>query len=149
MKDLTNERLMCLAATQESLFCMGDKMERWQSSQLILEKNSYDVMNISDKILNLSAAGNKLVEGLQEYYLTKIPAEEEEIKPVTEILYELQKTFDQILEHSQCANETAHILEKETAEQMELVDCMQGLVCRVMDQIDSVVACEEFLLAEL
>lgn len=149
MKDLANERLVYLATAQESLFSMTDKMEQWEHSQLILEKNSYDTMNISDKILNLSEAGNKIACQLQGYYLAGIPAGAEDLKQVADMLHDIQNIFNQILDHSRCANETAHILEKEAAEQMELVDQMKGLVCRTMGQIDSAAACDEFLLAEL
>lgn len=148
MKDLANERLVYLATAQESLFGMTDRMEQWEHSQLILEKNSFDTMNISDKILSLSEAGSGLACQLQEHYLAGMPTGSEDLRRTAEMLHDIQNIFSQILDHSRCANETAHILEKEVAGQMELVDSMKGLVCRAMGQIDSVAACDEFLLAE-
>jgi uncharacterized protein YoaH (UPF0181 family) len=150
MKDLANQRLVHLATAQESIFEVTKLIERWEQSQLVLEKNAFDTMNMSDTILNLSKEGTKLVERLQEYFLTGMAdSREEDIKLVASLLEEIQLMFDRIVDISICANETAHILENEAAKQQEIGEDMRTQFCRVVDDIDSVVACEEFLFAEI
>ncbi|MDF2908043.1 MAG: hypothetical protein K0R34_3364 [Herbinix sp.] len=149
MKDIANQRLVHLATAQESIFDVTKLIEQWEESQTVLEKNAFDTMNMSDTILNLSKEGTKLVERLQVYFLTGMAdAREEDIKFVASLLKEIQGMFDRIVDHSFCANETAHILENEVASQREIGDGMKSNVCKVMDQIDSCAACEEFLFAE-
>lgn len=149
MKDIANQRLVHLATAQESIFDMTSKIEQWEHSQVVLEKNAFDTMNMSDTILKLSKEGTNLVEQLQEYFLTGMAdARDEDIKYVASLLHEIQGMFSKILDHSFCANETVHILEKEIAEQREIGENMKNQICKVTDNIDSVAACEEFLFAE-
>ncbi len=149
MKDIANQRLVYLATAQESIFDVTKMIEKWEQSQLVLEKNTFDSMNMSDTILNLSKEGTKLVKRLQEYFMTGLSeTKEEEIKLVAFLLQEIQGLFDRIVDHSTCANETAHIIENEVAVQREIGDSMKGQVCKVIDHIDSCAACEEFLFAE-
>ncbi len=149
MKEMANQRLVHLATAQESIFDVTALIEKWEQSQIVLEKNAFDTMNMNDTILNLSKEGTKLVERLQEYFLTGMAdAREEDIKLVASLLQEIQGMFDRIVDHSFCANETAHILENEVAAQREIGDDMKTQVCKVVEQIDSCAACEEFLFAE-
>ena len=150
MKEIANQRLVHLATAQECIFDVLKKIEKWESSQSVLEKNAFDTMNMSDTILNLSKEGTKLVEQLQEYFLTVMAeAREEDIKFVASRLSDILGMFDKILDHSFCSNETAHILEAEVADQREIGECMKEQVCKVIDHIDASAACEEFLFAEL
>lgn len=147
--DITNERLIHMATAQESIMTMTRRIEQWEKSQAVLEKNAFDTMNMSDTILNLSKEGTKIVEKLQEYFLSGMAdAREEEIKLVASLLREVQGMFDRIVDHSFCANETAHILEKEVAEQREIGEDMKLQVDTIIDQIDACAACEELLFAE-
>lgn len=149
MKDIANQRLVHLATAQESIFDVTKLIEKWEESQTVLERNAFDTMNMSDTILNLSKEGTKLVERLQEYFLTGMAdAREEDIKLVASLLKEIQGMFDAIVDYAFCSNETAHILENEVAEQREIGDDMKTNVCKVMDLIDTCAACEEFLFAE-
>jgi len=149
MKDIANQRLIYLATAQESIFDVTKLIENWEQSQSILEKNAFDTMNLSDTVLNLSKEGTKLVERLQEHFLTGMKdAREDEIKLVASLLQEILGMFDRIVDHSFCANETAHILENEIAKQQEIGEDMKTQVCKVIDNIDSCAACEEFLFAE-
>jgi methyl-accepting chemotaxis protein len=149
MKDLANQRLVHLATAQESIFEVTKLIEKWEQSQLVLEKNAFDTMNMSDTILNLSKEGTKLVERLQEYFLTGMAdSREEDIRLVASLLEEIQGMFDRIVDHSFCANETAHILETEAAKQQEIGEDMKTQFSKVMDQIDTCAACDEFLFAE-
>ncbi len=149
MKELSNQRLVHLATAQESILEVTKLIEKWEQSQLVLEKNAFDTINMSDTVLNLSKEGTKLVERLQEYFQIGMnKAREEDIKLVASLLQEIQGMFDHIVDHCVCANETAHNLENEVAKQQEIGEEMKTRVCRVVDDIDSVVACEEFLFAE-
>ncbi|MBP1755472.1 MAG: hypothetical protein H6Q59_1870 [Firmicutes bacterium] len=149
MKEIGDQRLVHLATAQECMFDVTKKIEQWESSQLVLEKNAFDTMNMSDTILNLSKEGTQLVEQLQEYFLIGMAeAREEEIKLVASLLLDIQGMFDRIVDHSFCANETAHILEAEVAEQREIGEGMKDRVGMVIDNIDAAAACEEFLFAE-
>ena len=149
MKEIANQRLVQLATAQENIFDVTALIEKWEQSQAVLEKNAFDTMNMNDTILNLSKEGTKLVERLQEYFLTGMEdAREEDIKLVASLLQEIQWMFDRIVDHSFCANETAHILENEVATQREIGDDMKTQVYKLLGNIDSCAACEELLYAE-
>jgi dsDNA-specific endonuclease/ATPase MutS2 len=150
MMDIANQRLVHLATAQESIYDVTKMIEQWEQSQAELEKNAFDTMNMSDSILNLSKEGKKIVERLQEYFLTPMAETgEEDASLVAMLLQDVQGMFDRIVDHSFCANETAHILENEVAKQREIGEDMKKQVCRVIDEIDSCAACEEFLFAEI
>ena len=147
--DITNQRLVHMATAQESILIMTRRIEQWEQSQAVLEKNAFDTMNMSDTILNLSKEGTKLVQRLQEYFLTAMAdAGEEDTERVASLLQEIQGMFGLIVDHSFCFNETAHILENEVAEQREIGEDMKQQVNKIADQIDACAACEELLYAE-
>ncbi len=149
MKDISKQRLIYLATAQESIFDLTKYIEQWERTQSVLEKNAFDTMNINDKILKLSKEGSKLVERLQENVLAGAKASrEEDIKTVAALLQELEETLKRIEEHTCCTNETVHILENEVVKQQEIGEAMKSQVCKVTDNIDSAVACEEFLFTE-
>lgn len=149
MKDIVNQRLVHLATAQECISDVTKIIEKWDDSQASLEKNAFDTMNISDTILNLSKEGTKLVDQLQRYFLTgMVEAGEEDIKVVASLLKDIQGMFDKIMDHSFCSSETAHILEAEIANQREVGEKMKQQVSKVMNNIDTAAACEEFLFAE-
>jgi hypothetical protein len=150
MKDMINERLILLATAQECMNDVSDAMERWDSSQLILEKSAFESMNVTDKVLNLSKEGNQLVNRLQSSYRDILAGTKaEDVQKITVMLDEVQGLFKNILETSIAGNEISHNIEKETALQKEIEEGLKGCVNKVSESLDSAVACAEFMLAEI
>ncbi len=147
MKDMINERLILLATAQES---MTDVTEQWDGSQLIVEKSTFETMNVSDKILNLSKEGNCLIKRIQEcYHGNLVGANPDEAKKIAVLLKEVQGLFHNILENAAASNEISHNLEREVASQRDIKDDIKTAVGQISVSIDSAVACAEFMLAEL
>jgi methyl-accepting chemotaxis protein len=150
MKELLNERLQLLATAQESMIEVADIMEQWESSQLVLEKSTFDSMNISDKALHLSRAGNKLIARLQNCCNTMVGnSEPTDDACLAEILGETGNMLYKILEVAKASSEVAHKLEQEVAYQREITDHMKNSVNTINSSVNQAVACAEFLLAEL
>jgi len=125
-------------------------MEQWDSSQLLLEKSTFDSINTSDKVLNLSKEGNKLTTRLQDCYQNISSGfDPEAANNMQTIILELQNTFQTIIEHASAANDISHFLEMEVAFQREVGDRMKDSVCHLCDSLDSATASAEFLLADL
>jgi hypothetical protein len=47
---MTSERLLLLATAQEYMTDVADKMDKWDNSQLTVEKSAFEAMNVSDHI---------------------------------------------------------------------------------------------------
>lgn len=150
MKEIINERLKLLAKAQESMMDAAIIMEQWENSQSILEKSSFDAINNSDKALNLSREGNLLINKLLNNCCLKCSeAEKENSEALVSILKEAGDLFQRIVEASKAANDTAHVLEHEVANQRVITENFKETVSTVSNNVDQAVACAEFMLAEL
>lgn len=150
MKDMINERLKLLAQAQECMVDVADIMDQWENSQAVLEKSTYDTMNISDQALNLSKEGNKLIARLL-FSCEKIAnnPDKAEIESMTVLLEEAGCMFHKMLNVNKSANEIAHKLEQEVAYQREIAENMKNSVVTISQSVNQAVACAEFLMAEL
>lgn len=145
-----NERLMLLAKVQESMMDVSIIMEQWEYSQSVLEKNSFDAINNSDKALNLSKEGNMLIDQLLDNCCLKCSeADKEKTDALVVILKEARDLFQKIVEASKAANDTAHVLEHEVANQRVIADNFKETVSNIRSNVDEAAACAEFILAEL
>lgn len=150
MKDMINERLKLLAQAQECMVDVADIMDQWENSQAVLEKSTYDTMNISDQALNLSKEGNKLIARLL-FSCEKIAKnpDKAETESMTVLLEEAGSMFHKMLNVNKSANEIAHKLEQEVAYQREIAENMKNSVVTISQSVNQAVACAEFLMAEL
>jgi predicted transcriptional regulator len=150
MKDIINERLILLATAQECMTDVSDMIEQWDKSQLIVEKSTFETMNVSDKILNLSHQGNQLIEKIRDTYRESLTSLNSiETQNVNRFLEEVHGIFHNILENASIANEVSHKLEEEVAIQKEIEDGIK-LSCRLIgERVDEAVACAELVMAEL
>jgi hypothetical protein len=150
MKDINSERLILLATAQECMTDLADMIDQWDKSQLIVEKSTFETMNVSDKILNLSKEGNRLVEKIHDTYRGSLTSLNSiETQKVNSFLEEVQGIFYNILENALTANEISHNLEEEVAVQREIEEGIKQSCRLVGESIDTAVACAELMIAEL
>jgi hypothetical protein len=150
MKDLLSERLIQMATAQEQMTAVADMMEQWDSSQLVASKCAFDAMNVSDKVLNLSREGSRLVKKLQECCIDQFKYNHsDESCRVSLVLNEIQELFRHISEASFAVNEISHKIEGEAAFLKETEEGIKKTLGHVSESINSAVACAEFMLAEL
>lgn len=149
MKDMINERLKQLAVAQECMIDVVDVMEKWESSQVVLEKSTFDSINISDKALNLSKDGNRLIFQLILHCrkISENPSKSD-IEALAGLLEEIGGMFRNILDATKTANDTAHNLELEVAYQREIAENIKTSVGTISNSVNQAVACAEFLLTE-
>lgn len=146
---IINDRLILLATAQECMADISDKMIKWENSQLSVEKDAFDALNVSDKVLKLSKEGSTLVEILLEccHSLMKNPSPEEK-KKMAAVLEEIHTVFGNISDASSSISEISHKIEGETAVQKETADNLKKLLSYVSESIDFVVASAELAIAE-
>lgn len=150
MKDMINERLILLATAQESMNDVADMMSQLDSSQLMTEKIAFDSVNVSDKVLNMSKEGSRLVELLQDCCSeASVGTTADKYLKMTAMLSEIRNLFQNITEASAQANDISHKIEGEVANQKEIEEHIKCQLGQIVDSIDSAVACAEFMLAEL
>ena len=150
MKEMINERILQFAVAQECMVDVAIRIDQWEQSQEILEKNAFDCMNIADTILNLSKEGTELVNQLYDcFHLGMKHIDTPEARQVAEILSNVHQLFHHVLEKAQTANDIAHNLEQEISSQRELGEGMQESVNLINESVDAAVACAEFIMAEL
>jgi hypothetical protein len=150
MKDMINEKILQLAAAQESMVNVAISIDQWEQSQLMLEKSAFETMNTADTMLNLSKQGNIFVDELYDHVYTGMKhVDSEKAEQVRVLIGDLHKLFHQFLEKAESANETAHDLEVEVATQREIGENMQKSISSISETIDAAVACAEFILAEI
>lgn len=152
MKDILSERLLLLATTQEFMTTITDKMEQWSTSQLNTEKSAFDSMNMSDRVLNMSRDGKRLVELLRECCKEcKVTSDSttDEYLNMTLLLDDMKNLFQLITEASAEVNDISHRIEGEVAFQKEIGEGIKNNLILVGESIDSTIACAEFIMAGL
>jgi hypothetical protein len=150
MKEMVKDRLILLATAQQSMADITDKMDCWKKSRLILEKSAFDSINVSDKVLNLSKEGNKLVINLLECCKAVLqnPTPEEQRKTAM-VLNEIHGVFQCIADLSASVNDISHIIEGEAAKHKGVEDDVKKSLTQIGESIDAAIACAELYLAEL
>ena len=148
MKDLSNERLILLATVQERMMDVAVMLEQWDNSRLIAEKNAFDSINISDRILNLSKEGNNLMCLLQQCFLEiQSIADSEHLHNMSLLLAELHKLIQNITETSAEWNDISHQIEEEVAYQNEIKENVSNHLCQIAECVDITMARTELLAA--
>jgi hypothetical protein len=150
MKDMINDRLLQLAAAQNSVIDLSICIDQWEQSQLMLEKSAFEAMNTADKILNLSKEGFSLVDQLQNHFLKGMEhIHSEQLEQVRTLFGNLHALYQQILENAHLANETAHDFEVEVATQREIGENMLKSVSCIGESVEAALACAEFIIADM
>ncbi len=148
MKDMVSERLIQLSTAQECLIHAADIMEQVNLSQQFIEKNSYESMNTTDKVLNFSKEGKHLVTKLRERgnaYI-KNPSETERDR-IIDLLEEMNGLLCKIIETASEDNEIQHSIEHEVANQCVLTDHLKDELQTVSKSVDQAAACAELIIA--
>ena len=146
MGDYCNERLKQLASTQEMLVAVNGFTEEWLDSQKLLEKVTYDTINITDTMLNLSQKGNEWVSLLQPNYnkMLENPSEVDR-ELIARCLKELHYIFVKIQEAIKAFSDSAHAMDRELVHHKEIMDHIQSSVTFIGSNINQIVAFEEFV----
>lgn len=147
MKDLISERLKHLASAQECMMSVADIMEHWENRQSALEQRTFDIINISDTVLNLSKAGCKLDDRLSELH-REISHNLSGTNEMTTIIVEAEEMFHKIWDASSTASELSHNLEQEVASQREMIESLKASLNEICHNVNSTVACTDMLLSE-
>ncbi len=150
MKDMMKDRLILLATAQEFMSEIDDKMNKWDQSQLFMEKSAFESLNLSDEVLKLSKEGNALVGRLLECCqgVVRNPGAMEQ-KKVMVVLEEIHEVFQKINDATTSMNEIAHNIEEEAAKQRVIEDGVKTTLIEVGSSIDTVAACAELMIADL
>ncbi|MBB2184143.1 hypothetical protein H0486_14785 [Lachnospiraceae bacterium MD1] len=150
MKDMVNERLLLLSTAQESLMDIADILDQWEISQRLLEKNSFDLLNVSDRILDLAKEGNQLSSKLQNYSEEISQNQNEKsVEKTIEFINEIEEIIRNLHNVAKSISEVSHNLELEVVSQKEIEDELKDAVDHVSKSVDSAVACAEMVLAEI
>ncbi len=148
MKDTIHERLILLATAQECMANVSDKMKHWDDSQLIMEKSSFEMMNVSDDILKLTREGSSLAGKLLECCHRMKVNEETYKQNVAGDLEALYQVFCKISDASSSVSELAHKLECEADIQKGMEETIKNCLGYVGECIASVLADEEMVIAD-
>ena len=150
VKEMIHERLKMLATAQECMVDVADIMELWEKSQLMLEKSTFDSINVSDGALNHSKEGKRIVTKLLDSCLNiSDHPDKSDIEAMAVLLKEAGSLFQNIYVATKNMNEIAHNLELEVACQREIAEHMKNHVGTISGSVNQAVACAEFFLAEL
>jgi len=142
------DSLILLAAAQESMTDVAEKLKQLNTTQITIEKSAYESMNSSDDVLNLSKEGRLLVNKLLECcnVLMNQPGEEACLKTKA-VLEELNSAFLRISQSSSIINEVAHTIEKNVADQKEIEEGIKVDMHRSSENVNEVIASAEMYLA--
>ncbi|HKL80031.1 MAG TPA: hypothetical protein VJ888_06305 [Mobilitalea sp.] len=147
MKDMVNQRIIQLGAAQECMGHVSDIVEKLEQSQLRIEKSSYEAMNSTDKVLNLSREGLELMTKLKSCYQTYITKPSEvESKSMTSLLEDMCILIGKITENATKDNEILHTIEREVANQSDATEEISSSIGMVSDSINQAAACAEIIM---
>ncbi len=152
MKDEIRERLILLASAQECMTNVTTKMEAWDASQLTMEKSAYEIMNTSDDVLRFTREGSLLAGKLMDCCRSLMDNPCMDIiknKDMAGVLEELNQVFANISEASAGVSDLAHKLEEEVEVQKELEESVKICLGNVGECVNSVLACEELVMASV
>lgn len=149
MKDIVRDRLIMLAKSRERMSEIDKKIAMWDSFQLTVEKSMFETMNTSDKVLNLSRQGKRLVNLLENYSHEQPGVTEVGTPEVNLIVKDIQRIFEEICFNSAKINEFMHRFEGEIACQREIEDELQKEMSQIGECLDSALACAELVMAEM
>lgn len=149
MDNMIKEKLKLVAAERERMHGVADIMDRWEKAQFIVEKSSFDCINISDKAINLSKGENELLSKLMDCYQdVSVKLDQEDQERVTTVLKEADILLHKIMDIAYEANDVSHILEREVACQREITESLVDTIGQINKSLEQAVACADFLIAD-
>jgi len=150
MNEMINERLKLISTAQENMVEVADTMDQWEKSQLIVEKSTFDNINISDKALNLSKECSHLISRFQE--CSKDISESlstADKERASALILKAEGLLRKLLDIAYESSDVSHMLEREVACQREIAENMKNAIGQINASVNQAVACAEFLAADL
>ena len=148
MKDMISQRIVQLGAAQECMGHVSDLVEKLEQSQLRIEKSSYEAMNSTDKVLNLSREGKELTAKLLANYQSYVANPSDiERHSMTILLEEMCMLLTKITDNATTDNEILHTIEREVANQCNETEKISSSISMVSDSINQAAACAEIIMA--
>ncbi|MDF2543992.1 MAG: hypothetical protein K0S47_3710 [Herbinix sp.] len=141
------DKLKELGNTQECMCVIHNMMDQLEETQLKVETNAFEVLNNSDKTLNLIKEGNEILSKMQsacEPFMetTDNPSE----KHMSILLDSLSSLFEKIMDSVNLAYHISHSMEQEVAIQKEITDRVRQSVTIINDSVDKAAACAELMM---
>ncbi len=149
MKDMIYERLIELSTAQEALIQAGELMDKLCRSQQKIEKHSYEAMNVTDTVLNLTKQGKQLVSKIrdEEGRYCGGSSEEEPCNLIL-LLEEINLLFNRIMEAAVTDNEILHAIEYTAADLCGTTNELNDTMSFVISSVDHAVACAEMIMTK-
>ena len=149
MKDIIYEIIIELSSAQEALIRAGELMDKLCQSQNKIEKHSYEAMNMTDTVLNLTRQGKKLVSQFKEgggHHC--INSGDEDKCNLILLLEEINQLFGKITEAAAKDNELLHSIETVAADQCGMTQELKNTIGIVNGTVDHAVACAEMIMTK-
>lgn len=147
MRDMVSERIIQLGCAYEHMVQASDIMEQMDRSKHVIEKISYETINVADKTLNLSREGCLLVDNLKKCFCTDVKSlSDKEQQQVTSFLDKLTLLMEDIKQTAAEENVGLHMIEKEVACHWDLTEELRDKLNVVSDSINQATACAEMIL---
>ena len=149
MRDMIYERLIELSSAQESLILAGELMDKLCQSQQMIEKHSYEAMNMTDTVLNLARKGRQLVAAIMDGGCTysENPCEEKK-ENLVHLLDEMNLLLNEIMDAAAKDNEILHSIESIASDQCGMTNELQHTISTVNHCVDHAVACAELVMTK-
>ena len=149
MKDMIYERIIELSSAQESLMDAGEIMDKLCQSQQRIEKHSYEAMNMTDTVLNLTKQGKQLVTKLKDggCSYSENPCEDGKANLIR-LLEEMNILLNKIMESAASDNEILHSIEYTAADQCGMTEALKSKIHTVCNSLDHAVACAELVVTK-
>ncbi len=150
MREILSEKLIEIASTQKKLEEVADRIDQWESSQVTLEKGTFEALNVSDTIVSLTNEGHQMVSVLQDYFTrATMQLTEQDVRHTAELLKEIHNLFHSIQWNAKHTNEIMHNCDQAVATQREIGETAKNSLHTISESVNCVVACTEMILAEL
>lgn len=149
MKDMVYERVIELSSAQESLIQTGELMDKLCLSQQKIEKYSYEAMNLTDTVLNLTRQGKQMVKQLRDggFDYSENPCEAGKDQLI-HLLEEMNQLLCKIMESAMSDNEILHSIENTAAVQCGITEELKASIGSVGECVDHAVAGAELSMTK-
>lgn len=148
MKDMISEKLIILATAQNRLAEVASRLDKMENSVMTMEKASFELLNNSDKLVNMSKESLLLANRLKEVFAgiseDKVTNKDIIEQIIDEIHIKLHNMHNTALNNSS----SSHDIEAEAVCQRENKEFINDSLSLISDSINSAVACADLLLAQ-
>ena len=121
-----------------------------ENSQLITEKIAYESLNTSDKVMNMTKEGYRLIELLQESCKdVAVGTSAEKYLKMMALLEEIKNLFHNINGAAVVISDISHKIEGEVATQKVIEEDIKDQLVHVSESLNLAVACAEMVMTEL